>query len=159
MITKTKITIVALCTFLMSYSQAMAQEKQERKEKMEGTETHESHGKMGEWPALGEFHEVMAKTFHPSEEGNLKPIRERSSELHAKAVKLAESKIPASFNSKEIIEATKELSLKTKQLEELVKKNGSDEEVTKLLASTHDAFHKIVGLCSKDDDHEEKKEK
>ena len=79
---------------------------------------------------------------------NLKPIRERSGEMHAKAMKLSESKIPAAFNNPEVISATKELNTKTKQLDDLVKNKGTDEEVTKLLTSTHDAFHKIVGLCS-----------
>ena len=33
------------------------------------------------WPAIKAFHEVMSQTFHPSEEGNLEPIKTRSEEL------------------------------------------------------------------------------
>ena len=30
------------------------------------------------WKELKEFHKVMAQTFHPMEEGDYKPIRQRS---------------------------------------------------------------------------------
>ena len=33
------------------------------------------------WPAIKEFHSVMSQTFHPSEEGNLEPIKARSEEM------------------------------------------------------------------------------
>jgi hypothetical protein len=111
------------------------------------------HNDMGSWPELKAFHAVMAQTFHPSEEGNLNPIRERSGELNEKAVALEKSKIPADFNSPEIITATKELSAKTKALDDLIKAKGTDEKVTALLAETHESFHKIVGLCNKGDEH------
>lgn len=156
MITRTKITLIALSATLFSFAPSIAQEKSQRTDKMETTEAAaQPHAKMSDWAELKEFHEVMAQTFHPSEEGNLKPIRERSGELHKKAVKLSESKIPADFNTPKVIEATKELSAKTKELDELVKKKGTDADVTKLLTETHDSFHKIVGLC-KNTDGEEK---
>jgi len=34
---------------------------------------------------MDDFHEVMAKTFHPAEEGKLEPIRNRSQEMQDKA--------------------------------------------------------------------------
>jgi len=40
---------------------------------------------MDQWPALKTFHEVLSQTFHPSEEGNLEPIKSRSEELMNKA--------------------------------------------------------------------------
>ncbi len=42
-------------------------------------------GKFDDWPALKDFHKVMSQTFHPSEEGNLQPIKERSGEMTQKA--------------------------------------------------------------------------
>ena len=129
------------------------QEKTEKHEKHDGHEKAEKKNNMSSWPELKSFHSVMAQTFHPSEEGNLKPIRERSSEMHAKAVTLRDSKKPAEFDTPEIKAATVELVEKSKALDDLVKKNGSDEEVTALLSSAHDTFHKIVGLCKKDDHH------
>jgi hypothetical protein len=120
------------------------------------------HNDMSSWAELKSFHMVMAQTFHPSEEGNLKPIRERSGELYEKAVALDKSKAPAEFNTPEIQAATKDLVQKTKELNDLVKSKGSDEKVKELLAATHNSFHKIVGLCNKgesqDERHEEHKE-
>src|SRR5436190_12100701 len=53
------------------------------------------------WKELKAFHMVMAQTFHPMEEGDYKPIRQRSAELFEKARLLAESNIPAEFNKPE----------------------------------------------------------
>jgi hypothetical protein len=111
----------------------------------------ENKKKFAEWPELKSFHMVMAQTFHPSEEGNLKPVRERAGELHEKALALNDSKIPAEMDKPEIKSAMLNLAQNTRQLDFLVKKNASDEEVTKQLTTTHDAFHKIVGLCTHED--------
>lgn len=119
----------------------------------------EKKSNLSSWPELKSFHMVIAQTFHPAEEGNLKPIRERSDELYNKALILESSKVPADFNKPEILRARKELSELTKDLDDLIKKNESDEEVMKSLTSVHDSFHKIVGLCSKDnEEHHEKSE-
>ena len=40
---------------------------------------------MDKWPELKTFHSIMSQTFHPSEEGNLQPIKERSKEMMEKA--------------------------------------------------------------------------
>lgn len=112
------------------------------------------HPTMSSWVELKAFHQVMAQTFHPSEEGNLKPIRERSGELNEKAIALEKSKIPVEFNTPEVVAATKELSRNTAELNDLVGNKGSDEQVTALLSKTHDCFHKIIGLCNpNDEDH------
>jgi len=39
------------------------------------------------WQELDAFHEVMSKTFHPSEEGKLEPIRSRSAEMVEKVIR------------------------------------------------------------------------
>ena len=54
------------------------------------------------WPEIKAFHKVMSQTFHPSEEWNLQPIKERSAEMAEKANALKMSKIPAQFNKKEM---------------------------------------------------------
>ena len=115
------------------------------------------HKEFEEWKELKAFHEVISHTFHPMEEGNFKPIREKSGELNAAAQKLADSKIPADLKTKEVVAAVKELTVKTKEVDNLVKSKASDKEVQASLTAVHDSFHKIVGLCSKDD-HENSKE-
>ena len=38
-----------------------------------------------EWKEMDEYHSIMAATFHPAEEGDLKPVMTRSGELVQKA--------------------------------------------------------------------------
>lgn len=121
----------------------------------------EKHVGTSNWKELKEFHSVMAQTFHPAEEGNLTPIRERAAELHKKAIALAESKIPADFDNEEVRTALKELSDKSAEVEKLVSNKAADDEIMAALSSAHDSFHKIVGLCQKGDhshDHDHEKE-
>lgn len=117
------------------------------------TATTKKKGKFDDWQALKDFHKVMSQTFHPSEEGNLKPIKERCSEMVAKAELLAKSNIPTEFNSKEVVQATKDLVTDSKKLDKMVKAKKSDKEITEALSSLHDIFHKIIGLCSNEEQH------
>ena len=107
------------------------------------------------WPELKAFHMVMSQTFHPSEDGDLKPIKERSTELANKATVLAKSKIPAEFNNKEIVEAANKLETDSKKLDELIKAKATDEVINKSLTNLHDTFHLIVERCQKGDEHNE----
>jgi hypothetical protein len=105
-----------------------------------------------DWPELKTFHGVMSQTFHPMQEGDFAPIRERSGEMATKAKAVAKSAIPEAYASKEISMAVKQLAKDAKALDKLVKKSGSDEMVGKSLNALHDVFHRIMGLCN---DHEE----
>lgn len=109
--------------------------------------------KFANWQALKDFHKVMSQTFHPSEEGNLQPIKGRSGEMVQKAEALAKSNIPAEFNKKEVVAAVQRLASDSKKLDKLVKNNKSDKEITTALAKLHDVFHQIVGLCSDENEH------
>jgi len=100
------------------------------------------------WQALKEFHMVMAQTFHPAEEGNLKPIRERSGEMLAKAQSLATSAIPASFDKADIKKAIADLIDGAQKLDKTIRKKGKDAAITKQLTDLHEVFHTIQGLCT-----------
>lgn len=101
------------------------------------------------WKELSSFHDVMSQTFHPSENDNFEPIKSRSSEMAMKADKLAKSSIPKEFKTEAIQAAVAKLQKDSKALNMLVKdKNTTDEQIKKSLASLHDVFHEIVGLCS-----------
>lgn len=110
-------------------------------------------GKFDDWPALKDFHKVMSQTFHPSEEGDLKPIKARSAEMVAKADLLAKSIIPTEFNKKEVVAAVQKLKADSKKLDKLVKGKKSDKEITEALAKLHDVFHEIIGLCTNEEHH------
>ena len=106
------------------------------------------------WPELKAFHGVMSQTFHPSQEGNLKPIRERAGEMVDKAVALSKSKIPADLDAAKINAALDRLVGGTKEVKAMVDSKASDEEISKKLSAVHDTFHEIAGMCEKEGSHE-----
>jgi superoxide dismutase len=71
-------------------------------------------GKFDDWQELKDFHKVMSQTFHPSEEGNLQPIKTRSKEMVEKANLLAKSTIPVEFNKKEVVATVQKLAIDSK---------------------------------------------
>lgn len=105
-------------------------------------------GMFDDWQEIKDFHGVMSQTFHPSEEGNLEPIKARSGEMVAKAEALANGKIPPAFDTPRVNEAVEKLVADSKKLDKLVQKKAKDEEITKALSDLHDTFHTIVESCS-----------
>lgn len=102
------------------------------------------------WPEIKEFHEVISQTFHPSEEGNLEPVKSRSLELAQKAENLNLKEKPAEFRTKEILTATEKLQINCRALHKKIKLGATDKEITVMLSEIHDIFHEITGLCSKE---------
>lgn len=100
------------------------------------------------WAELKAFHVVMAQTFHPAEDGDLKPIRARIGEMHEKAVLLQNAKIPQSFATAEIKNAIGRLVTGSAELKKLVDKKAKDPVVLEKITKLHDVFHEIQGLCS-----------
>ncbi|MCX2574371.1 hypothetical protein [Pedobacter sandarakinus] len=100
-----------------------------------------------QWPKLSDFHDIMSATFHPSEEGNLEPIKKRSGELVAKANALQKSQIPAAYNKPEIRNSVKKLNTTSLELNLLVKNKATDKQLMDKIKVLHDIFHQIVGLC------------
>ncbi len=115
---------------------------------------HAGDKKKADWPALKVFHTVMAQTFHPSEEGNLEPVRTRAAELVEKAEALSTGKVPKEYNSPKMKDAVLRLQMGTKSIQDLVNSNASDDELKAGLVTLHDNFHEIMGLCQKGDGHE-----
>ncbi|MGB3616868.1 MAG: hypothetical protein WBA12_02020 [Catalinimonas sp.] len=107
-----------------------------------------------QWPELDTYHEVMAMTFHPAEEGNLEPIRERSGEMAQKADVLAKTAIPVAYDTPAIRKAVSELKKDSRKLHKLAQKPAAtDAELTAALTDLHDVFHRVVGLCRDNHDH------
>jgi hypothetical protein len=67
-----------------------------------------------------------------------------------KANVLANSKIPAEFNSKKIVQATKELTIESKKLDSMVKSKADDTKIKFASVKLHDTFHTIIGLCTEE---------
>ena len=107
-----------------------------------------------QWPEKNEFHKVMAQTYHPSEEGNFEPIRSRIGEMHEKAVAWMNSTPPKDYDKPEIKATQKELVGQIVELQAMINNKATNEQLKPKLEALHETFHKIVGLCSKDDNHE-----
>lgn len=110
-------------------------------------------GKFDDWQEIRDYHKVMSQTFHPSEKGDIQPIKQRSQELVTSAEKLSKSKIPTEFDNKNIRDAVEKLYVNSKKLHKMVQNKKSDASITKALNDLHDVFHKIVGLCLNDEEH------
>ncbi len=104
------------------------------------------------WPAIKTFHGVMSQTFHPAEDGNLEPIKTRSSEMVQKADDLSKTEIPSEFNNPKVLAAIESLQLKSKVLDKMIQDKATDEAITNFLGEIHDVFHEIVGLCANHED-------
>ena len=105
----------------------------------------------GDWKEKDEFHKVMAATFHPSEEGNFEPIRNRAAEMNEKAMAWAKSTPPAEFDKPEIKATLKELVDGTTALKAMIEKKATNDEIKPKLEALHDTFHKVAGMCSHKD--------
>jgi hypothetical protein len=112
-----------------------------------------SGDKFANWPQLKAFHTVMSETFHPSETGNLEPLKKRSGELVQKAKDLASAAIPKEFANKEVEAAVKKLSTDSQALDKLVQAKAADDVLKKSLSDLHDVFHTIVEKCQPNDPH------
>lgn len=100
------------------------------------------------WAEMDRFAEVMSQTFHPAEEGNLKPIRARAAEMAEKAQLWRDSTPPKILNVPIITGKLPQLAAEAKTLAEMVAQNAGDEEIKKTLTALHDRFHEIVGACN-----------
>lgn len=132
----------SLFVFAVFSAPLFAQEKKEAVEEKSKVET-----KAEEWKERSDFHQVMSTTFHPMEDGNFAPIRERIGEMHAKAVAWASSTPPKAYDKPEIKAKLTDLVSKSKELKELIAAKATDDVVKTKLTDLHEVFHQIAGLC------------
>ena len=69
-----------------------------------------------QWKELQAFHSVMSKSFHPTEEGNLQPLKENSEDLLAKAKEWQKSAVPADFDKDKTTKVLVELVAKCEEI-------------------------------------------
>jgi len=106
------------------------------------------------WKELDAFHDIMSKTFHPSEEGKLEPIRTRSKEMLDRATEWMNSTAPEGFDKNAVKKNLKDLVKGAKEINDLVKSNATDAVLKEKLSKLHDLFHQIVEKCEKEDHHD-----
>ena len=105
------------------------------------------------WNEMEAFHEVMSKTFHPSEEGKLEPIRTRSQEMLDKAIAWKNSSAPEGYDKNVVKKSLDNLVKGAKEINRLVKSKAADDILKKKLSALHDVFHEIMEKCEKEDHH------
>lgn len=99
------------------------------------------------WKELNAYHKMMASTFHPAEDGDFKPIKERSKEFVEAARLLNMSIIPKSFNTPEVKKTLADILKGTEEVHKLVTKKAKDAAILERLTKLHDTFHIVQGLC------------
>lgn len=102
------------------------------------------------WPEMEKFHTIMAATFHPTEEGNYAPLKEKSGELFQAAKAWQKSTIPANFRQAETKDGLRMLVIKCAAVDKAVQAKQTDEKLKPLIGEAHDAFHHIAGECRKE---------
>lgn len=105
------------------------------------------------WKEMHDFHSVMGSTFHPAEEGDLKPIRSRSQEMVDKAIAWEVSNAPEGYDKNAVKGTLKKLVSGAKEIDKMVKDNAADKDLVTKLTSLHDVFHEIMEKCQKGDHH------
>jgi hypothetical protein len=92
------------------------------------------------------FHTVMAGTFHPAEEGDLAPLKEKYDQLADVSSKWAKLPMPANEEGKGLDKLLNKLSDESTAIGKVVQ-GGNDEDMKNAIFALHDVFHEIVGLC------------
>lgn len=100
-----------------------------------------------EWKQMEAFHTVMSKSFHPAEEGNLKPVKENATALVTKAKEWQASAVPAGYKADVAKPILKQLVADCAALEAAVKVKKSDKELTAMITKAHETFHEIKEKC------------
>ena len=103
--------------------------------------------------AMDGYHDVMAATFHPAEENNLAPLKERYKELADQSISWGEIAIPEKHQGKELDNRLEELKAQSIALSEMVEGGSSDEDLKEAIIALHDVFHGIMGACKDGDKH------
>lgn len=104
-----------------------------------------------DWKEMKAFHGVMSKTFHPSEDGNFKPLKDSAAVLLVKATAWKASTAPEGYNTKLIAPILDKLVQKCTAINAAVKAKKADADLRKLIIDAHNIFHEIVEKCSKEE--------
>jgi len=100
-----------------------------------------------DWKEMNNFHTLMSTSFHPSEEGNLKPVKAKSDSLLMAAKMWKSSKVPAGYKPKETSETLSKLIKQLAELNTAVKAGKDDATLKGMIKDAHEIFHDIVEKC------------
>lgn len=111
--------------------------------------THSVFSQEAKWTEMENFHSIMSVTFHPAEENNLQPLKEKAAELVTQAKAWLKATAPEGYNGTVTKPILKKLVKQCKLIDEAVKQNRSDGELKTMITRAHDIFHQIKEKCKK----------
>ena len=100
------------------------------------------------WSQLHEYHELLSKTFHPAENGNLNAIKNAHDYLVQRSEALDINTMPSELKSETLVAQVGILKKMTKKLSELITNKAPDVEIMRTFQNVHDVFHKIEKECA-----------
>ncbi len=107
----------------------------------------QTNNQKASWKEMHDFHEVMAGTFHPAEEKNFAPLKEKSALLVERAKAWEKSPVPMGYKPEVTKEVLNRLVKQCKKVDKMVKKGKPDAELFEGINAAHDIFHEIMEKC------------
>lgn len=99
------------------------------------------------WKEMEIFHSLMSATFHPSEEGNLKPLKAKSDSLLLAAKSWKAAKVPAGFKPLETTETLTKLVKQCALVSASVKAKKDEVTLKAQIKEAHEIFHTVAEKC------------
>ena len=101
------------------------------------------------WSEMKAFHTLMSSTFHPAEEGNFAPLKEKVADLYRASKVWVAAEIPADFKAEETKVTLNKLMIQCHEIWVQVEAKATDDKLKQMITEAHDTFHKVVGECKK----------
>lgn len=102
-----------------------------------------------EWKEMKDFHEIMSAVYHPTEEGNFTPLKEKAIDLFKAAKLWRDSKIPSGLMVEPTLATLNKILRKCREIADAVQINAPTSDLKVKITEAHDLFHKMVGECEK----------
>lgn len=99
------------------------------------------------WMEMEDFHTVMSTTFHPAEEDNLQPLKEKAGDLLGGAKTWQKSVVPVGFKADVTKPILKRLVKECSKIKKAVESKKPDLELKAMITKAHDVFHEIMEKC------------
>ena len=99
------------------------------------------------WKELDAYHELMAASWHPAKNNDLKPARMKADSLAASARTWAASKVPTACDTKPIKDAIADVVTGSAKVAQLATAKASDADLRAALHDVHERFEVVEKGC------------
>jgi len=106
-----------------------------------------SYAQMPKWNELDSFHTVLSKSFHPSESGNFKPLKENINLLISNAKNWQTSAVPQGFTASKAKPILLQLVKECMLIKSSIAANKPDSVLQKQITVVHETFHSFIESC------------